>query len=152
MQSIACILLILFCSSFGHLRAQLKGYDDDPFDGSPAVISHIDTLTLASVPEGNSNPPNSVKVGWPTGRHCTAWSEGRGLESFSTDSRKPVLKVSEITNLESLAYCPTTGDLYSTTFAFGSHLGGLVRIDRATGVGELVGGSMALDVRIGTCQ
>ena len=63
MRSIACILLILFCSSFGHLIAQLKGYDDDVFDGSPAVISHIDASTgLGSVPEEynncNSNPPN----------------------------------------------------------------------------------------------
>ncbi len=162
--------MILFCSSFGHLIAQLKGYDDDVFDGSPAVISHIDASTgLGSVPEEynncNSNPPNVLfSVNFTSGLayvgdtlYGLEWEGGSGPRIFlyrfkktgicAEGERVGLLPVG-ITNLESLAYCPTTGDLYSTTFAFGTHLGGLVRIDRATGVGELVGGPMAVDVRI----
>ena len=85
------------------------------------------------------------------------WEGGSGPEIFLYRFKKTGVCVEGervgllpvgITDLESLAYCPTTGDLYSTTFSFGTHLGGLVRIDLATGVGELVGGLMAVDVRI----
>lgn len=172
--SIVCILMILFCSSFGHLMAQLKGYDSDlsPFDGSPPVISHIDPLTgLASVPEEYSTcdsvPPNAAappNIDFTSGLayvgdtlYGLEWEGGSGPEIFLYRFKKTGVCVEGervgllpvgITDLESLAYCPTTGDLYSTTFSFGTHLGGLVRIDLATGVGELVGGLMAVDVRI----
>ena len=136
---------------------------------NPAVLWDIDSTTAAlTVPPAYaacaSDPANTVfGVNFTSGLayrdgilYGLEWENGNGpaifLYSFATDNCATGTRVGGATghtNLESLAYCEADGFFYSVDFDFASpHLGQLLRIDPATGVGTLIGNHMAVDVRI----
>ena len=150
--------------------AEVKGYDDNLSDSTPAVLIDVDRTTgngslppeLAACP---SVPPNTVfSVGFTTG-YAFIGDTLYGLEVDPTPGSNDVYLYSMAADfcatgtrvgttpagfesLESLAYCPADGFLYSVDFDFAAHQGQLIRIDPASGIGTAVGNPMARDVWI----
>jgi len=150
------------------VAAQTKGYLADFI--TFATIVDVDTGTGTVPPEYASCafvPPNTVftvsfSAGFAYGDDSSdtlyglEWDGGSGPDIYlytmaptgcATGTRVGASPVGS-TNLESLAFCPSDGFLYSQSFDFGTHLGVLVRIDPITGLGTVIGSSMPFDVRI----
>ncbi len=148
--------------------SMLRAYDENFSDGiSPQMQDVNPTTGLVSVPPEFAgcafNPPNTVlSVNFTSGYtfindeiYGLEWNGGVGPNIFlyaindsgcaqgSRVSGTPV----GFTNLESLAYRPSNGKLYSADFDFGAHVGNLIQINPTTGVGTIVA-ALPTDVRI----
>lgn len=160
------IVTLSACMFCGSLWAQLAIYKDDVNDPNVAVIEQIDTATgQGTVPTiyatCTGTPANTVfGVGFTSG-YAYIGSTLYGLEwgsngiylytlagSFCATGTRIGTQPVGFSNLESLAYCSSSGRLYSTEFDFSSHSGRLVQIDPATGQGIVVGGLGISDLRV----
>lgn len=162
------IAMMLTCGATSAM-AQLTGYDVNFSDATPAVLTDINVLSgLTSVPpsnaECNASPPNTIfSVNFTSGFSTLSntiygleWDGGSGPDIFlytltdlgcSIGTRIGQQAVG-FNNLESLLYYPPKNTFYSADFNETSHLGRLIRIDPATGTGEVVGEFMSEDIKI----
>ncbi|MCP4701752.1 MAG: hypothetical protein GY862_33570 [Gammaproteobacteria bacterium] len=158
--------LIIFSTQALPVYAELKAYTDNIADETPAVLQDIDTASgQASVPpeyaQCNSPTPNTVfSVGFSSGLayigdvlYGLGWDNENiylytMAASYCAEGIRVGGAVTGFANLEGLTWCADDETLYSVDFDFGAHAGRLIRIDPATGLGEVAGELMARDLKV----